>query len=130
MPISSETKQQLFETLKQTVLKHCPPLVNNKNTETAFEVIGNTPTPYGSKKVIVPGMYFSSAVIRKDSVVFYFFPTYMNENEFKDLAPKAWKCLKGKTCFHFKKLEDLDVKEINALMKKGVAAYKRMGWIK
>jgi hypothetical protein len=130
MPITTETKQAIFEKLKQILLQHCPPLVMNKNSELGVEVIGNTPAAYGSKKELVPGMYFSSIAFRKDSVVFYFFPTYKHENEFKPLAPNTWKCLKGETCFHFKKIEDVNEKELNALMKNGIKAFEKMGWIK
>ena len=130
MALSEESKSNIFQQLKMVMEKHCPPLVVNKGSQHAFEVIGNIPTPYGSKKVMVPGMYFASIVIRKDAVTFYFFPTYMNEKEFKPLAPNTWKTLKGKTCFHFKKEEQVDEKELNALFKKGIEAFKKMNWIK
>ncbi len=130
MPITEATKQHLFTSLQKIIAEYCPPLVFSRQTSDTFEVIGNTPTPYGSKKVIVPGMYMASAIIRKDSVTFYFFPTYMNEPSYKPLAPKLWKTLKGKTCFHLKKEADLDSAEIKAIFKIGVAFYKKQGWIK
>ncbi|MEY2829242.1 MAG: hypothetical protein RIQ33_1100 [Bacteroidota bacterium] len=130
MAISSETKSQIFESLKKLLLNHCNPLVISKNQHEVFEVIGNIETTYGSKKEIVPGMYFASLAIRTDSVVFYFFPTYMHEASFKPLAPNTWKCLKGKTCFHFKKLEQIDTQEIDALMKMGIQSFKKQGWVK
>ena len=131
MPINNEIKQKLFLQLKSVMQKHCPPLVHNKSSnDEAFEVIGNTPTPYGSTKKIVPGMYFASTVIKKDSIVLYFFPTYMNEAAFKPLAPTTWKTLKGKTCFHLKKETDFDEQELNAIFKKGIEAFKKQGWIK
>jgi hypothetical protein len=130
MAISTETKAEIFETLKKILLKHCKPLVVCKNKEDNFEVIGNIETTYGYKKEIVPGMYFASIAIRTDSIVFYFFPTYMHEEIFKPLAPNTWKCLKGKTCFHFKKLEQIDTKEINALMETGIKSFKKQGWVK
>jgi hypothetical protein len=85
--------------------------------------------PYGYDKKIVPGMYFSSFVARKDMVSFYFFPMYM-QAEFKDLIPIMIKTLKGKTCFNIKKPEQIDEKELAALLKKGVAAWKKMGYMK
>ncbi len=130
MPITLETKQKLFSLLKAAMLKHCPPLVNNKNKAEAFEIIGNIPTEYGSKKTIVPGMYMASIAFRTDSVVFYFFPCYMNDEAFKPLAPNTWKLLKGKTCFHFKKETDFNEAEIDALFKNGIEAYKKQGWLK
>ncbi len=141
MPVTLETKQKIFESLKKVMRKFSPPLANKKlqaysptptegEADSSYELIGNIETTYGSKKEIVPGMYFASTMIRKDSVVFYFFPTYLNEKEFKSIAPLTYKCLKGKTCFHFKKEADVNEKELNDMIKLGIVAYKKQGWIK
>ncbi|TSA50424.1 MAG: hypothetical protein D4R43_02275 [Sphingobacteriales bacterium] len=131
MPVTTEIKEKIIASVKKIMKQYAPPLVQKK-TEGAMgnEWIGNVEAAYGSKKELVPGMYFASTAMRKDSVVFYFFPTYMNEKEFLAVAPNTYKCLKGKTCFHFKKPEDVNEKELNAMMKKGIVYYKKQGWIK
>ena len=63
-------------------------------------------------------------------VSFYFFPIYTNLNEFKDMAPTLMKCLKGKSCFNFKKEEQVNEKELNAILKKGVQAWKKAEFMK
>ena len=130
MPITAEAKASIFSLLKKIMEDNSPPLVIKKNSKEGIEVIGNTPTPYGYKKEIVPGMYFASALIRKDNVSFYFFPIYGAPKEFEKLAPSAMKCLDGKTCFHFKKEEQVIEKEIRSLFKKGIEAYRKQGWVK
>ena len=105
-------------------------MVASKDKEGVFELMGNKPVPYGSKKIMVPGMYFCSAVARKDMISFYFFPIYYHTADYIDLIPTMAKCLKGKTCFNIKKAEQVDVKELNALLKKGVAAWKKQGYMK
>ncbi len=130
MTITAETKTKIFSLLEKVMEENCPPLVKKKSAKDSIEVIGNTPTPYGYKKVMVPGMYFASALIRKDNVSFYFFPCYMKPDEFKKPAPTAMKCLDGKTCFHFKKEEQVIEKEIRSMFKKGIEFYKKQGWIK
>jgi hypothetical protein len=109
---------------------NCPPLVRTKNSKEGFEVMGNVPTQYGSKKVMVPGMYFASALIRPGNVSFYFFACYTAPKEFEKVAPTAMKCLDGKTCFHFKKEEQVVEKEIRLMFKKGIGFYKKQGWVK
>jgi len=94
-----------------------------------YELIGNKPVPYGSTKKIIPGMFFAAIANRKDSVTFHFFPCYMN-TEMLESAPNLAKKLKGKTCFHFRKVEDVNEKELNTLLKKGVIAWKKMGYMK
>src|SRR3979409_2384106 len=105
MPITPADKKIIFDKLKSALEKQAPPMVACKNKEHVFELMGNKPVPYGSKKTIVPGMYFSSVVSRKDSVSFYFFPIYYHTKDFIDLIPTMAKCLKGKTCFNIKKPE-------------------------
>lgn len=116
--------------LKKVMEEHCPPLVVKRSSDKGIEVIGNTPTPYGYKKEIIPGMYFASALIRKDNVSFYFFPIYGSPKAYEKVAPHAMKRLDGKTCFHFNKEEQAVEKEIRALFKKGIEAYRKHGWVK
>lgn len=71
MPLTAEAKTAMFNTLKECLEKCCPPMVITKNSDTGIELIGNKPVPYGFKKEIVPGMYFASAILRKDVVSFY-----------------------------------------------------------
>ena len=40
------------------------------------------------------------------------------------------KCLKGKTCFNIKKVDQVDEKEVTALLKAGVKIWKEMGYMK
>jgi hypothetical protein len=130
MPITPEIQYRIFEQLKSCLEACCPPMVQVKNTADSYEIMGNKPVPYGSDKKIIPGMYFASIVARKDMVSFYFFPMYTHGAEFSKLAPTAYKCLRGKTCFNFKKPEQVIEKEIIALLKKGMQVWKREGYMK
>jgi hypothetical protein len=130
MPLTNETRTNIFNKLKKGLEKCSPPMVVKSDKPGVYEIIANKPMPYGYKKVIVPGMYFSSAVERKDMVSFYFFPCYSNPESFKSVAPTLLKCLKGKTCFNFKKEEQVDNKELAALLKKGMEIWKKMGYMK
>lgn len=129
MPLQPEVRSEIFEKVKKALKKQTPPMVVAKEKDEVFEIMGDKPVPYGSKKQIIPGMYFSSVVARKDMVSFYFFPIYFNE-AFQDLIPTMIKSLKGKTCFNFKKTEQVNEKELDALLKKGVQAWKGMGYMK
>ena len=63
-------------------------------------------------------------------VSFYLFPLYGGAEHFKNIAPIAMKCLKGKTCFNFKKPEQVIKKEISALLKQGMDVWKKQGYMK
>ena len=129
MPLTPETKEAIFNRLKKNLKKYSPPMVaSGSSSSHGYQLIGNKPVPYGYDKKIIPGMFFAAIAYRKDSVTFHFFPSYMAD--LKSTAPSLYKCLKGKTCFHFKKEEQVNEKELNALLKKGVAAWKKAGYMK
>ena len=130
MPITDETRTAIFNKLKKHLKKCTPPMVARSDSNSnGYHLMGNKPVPYGYDKKIIPGMFFAAIADRKDSVTFHFFPSYMNPN-YKEVAPSLYKCLKGKTCFHFKKEEQVNEKELSALLKKGVAAWKKAGYMK
>ncbi len=64
MPLTVEAQKEIFEKIKSVLQKQSPPMAIAKDKENVFELMGNMPVPYGSKKQIIPGMYFSSAVAR------------------------------------------------------------------
>ncbi|MCX6291154.1 MAG: hypothetical protein NT126_05260 [Bacteroidetes bacterium] len=128
--MTTEEGVKILDTIRATMKKHAPPMVVSKNGAEGLELMGNKPVPYGSKKIMVPGMYFCSVIMRKDSVNFYFFPIYFHLDDYKEKCPSILKYLKGKTCFHFKKLEQVNKKELDAMLKTGVQAWKKMGYMK
>jgi hypothetical protein len=129
MPLSAQDKTEILHRLKNAMHTCCPPMVITGNGENGMAIIGNKPVPYGYDKRIIPGMFFASASGRKDMVSFYLFPIYDNVKPFQDLAPIAIKCLKGKTCFNFKKLEQVDEAEIIAMLKLGVQYWHKLGYM-
>jgi|ERR1035437_9295313 hypothetical protein len=130
MALTDETRKIIFDKVKKELEKCSPPMVVSKDKEGVYELMGNKPVPYGYKKVIVPGMYFCSVVARKDMISFYFFPIYIKPDAFNDLAPTLFKTLKGKTCFNIKKAEQVDSKELAALLKKGVETWGKEEYMK
>jgi len=129
MALTEEVKNEIAGKLRKALAKCAPPMVITRQSETGMELIGNKPVPYGYDKKIIPGMFFSSFVVRKDMVSFYFFPMYVAD-QFKELIPTMIKTLKGKTCFNIKKVEQVNEKELSALLKKGVAAWQKQGYMK
>src|SRR4051812_27733885 len=125
MPLTAETRNEIFEKIKSVLQKQSPPMIVSKNTKDNFELIGNKPVPYGSKKVMAPGMYFCSVVVCKDMISLHFFPIYMKREMFELLIPNLIKLLKGKPCFNFKNTEQVNEKELSALLKKGFEAWEK-----
>lgn len=129
MLLTETQKQLLFNKLKKIMLENKGPLVVSNQLLNEITLIGNKSVPYGSKKTLIPGMYFASATIRKSSIAFYFFPIYGSMNDFEKIIPNTLKLLKGKTCFHFKNENEIDDSELRKMFKVGISGYKKLGWI-
>jgi len=91
-----------------------------------YELTGKKKFVIGKKEF--DGMFFSSVIIQKNFVGFYYFPVYTHAHEFKDLPDNLKKCLKGKSCFHIKKPDKELFVSIKQLLKKGSEIYKKAGW--
>jgi len=74
-------------------------------------------------------VFFASIIIRSTYVGFYYMPIYV-DTDIKDVfEPELLHLLKGKTCFHIKKLNaDLEI-QINNALDNGYQLYKKQGWI-
>ena len=113
-------------TLHNMLKSHSPALQIRVHTEKNFEAAGTIPAMQGKKKV--DGYYFASVMPKPKDIRLYFFPIYTHASEFK-LSDNLQKCLKGKSCFHIKKMDEDLQNEIEAMIGKGVELYKKDGLI-
>ena len=134
MPATAKTKhtpqEEIFDELQSLLkpyspqLKACTGLVKNKRDYNLLT----------RKEVIVAGrkydnLYFASLIEQKGYVGFYFMPIYCAPETRKSIAPGLLKLLKGKSCFHIKKLDGELRAQIAAALKQGFAGYKKNGWV-
>jgi len=78
----------------------------------------------------LPEAWLAGALIQKGYVGFYYMPVYVAPEEIKaQLKPELLKCLKGKSCFHIKKLDEELTRQIREAIEKGYQFYKKKGWI-
>jgi len=56
----------------------------------------------------------------------YLMHVYMKPQMLRDISPRLLKMLKGKTCFHIKKLDGELIKEIELAVEQGINFYKQM----
>lgn len=74
-------------------------------------------------------VYFAGLIIQSKYVGFYYFPIY-TDTELKDVFnSELIKLLKGKSCFHVKKIDDKLEKQIEEALEIGYNLYKKRGWI-
>ena len=94
-----------------------------KEKNEIFEVSGNKQAMQG--KQLVDGFYFASVVPKPKDVRLYFFPIYTHPVFFDSISPELRKCLKGKSCFHFKKLTQELRSHIESMITLGVKIYSK-----
>jgi len=129
MPITDEARILIFDKLKKNLEKFVPPMIVKTDLiNTTYEIIGNKPVPYGYNKKIIPGMFFANINQLKGSVTFHFFPSYMNP-KLNGVAPSLYKCLKGKTCFHFNNELQINEGELTLLLENGINAWRKYGYL-
>jgi hypothetical protein len=106
------------------ILKECvPPLKIESDSETNFTVIGSKEAMQGKQKV--DGFYFSSVVPKPTDIRLYFFPIYTHASEFESISENLRKCLKGKSCFHIKKMDTDLENDIRFMIQKGAVLYEK-----
>ena len=52
------------------------------------------------------------------------------DSKMKEVAPSLNKFLKGKTCFHFNKEEQINEIELRILLEMGIIAWEKLGYMK
>ncbi len=111
--------------LRAMIKKHHAHLNIRKDDSSGFEAAGTIPTMQGKQKV--NGFYFASTIPKPNDCRLYFFPIYTDTAQFQNIDPLLRKCLKGKSCFHIKKMDDSLKASIQNMIDKGIAIYKEKG---
>jgi hypothetical protein len=102
-----------------------------------FSVKTNTENEYdlwSEKNVVFAGkkrneVHFATVKINKNYVALHFMPVYV-ETDIKALFHEnLLKLLKGKACFHIKKLDDELLGHIVVALKAGDTLYKQKQWV-
>ncbi len=118
---------EIRDTLQAIFLNQVPPLKLRKKSDENYELAGTKEVMQGKQKV--DGIYFASLVPKPKDIRCYFFPIYTHVDEYKSLSDELKKCLKGKSCFHIKKLSPSMEEEIQQMMQKGIDLYRKDGLI-
>jgi hypothetical protein len=127
LPKTGDEKAEIFQILKNILSKYSPPLTEVANTDRQYELISKKPFEFmGVRK---PGICFASTKIQGSFVGLYLMHVYMKPECLQDISPRLLKTLKGKTCFHIKKIDEELMKEIEMAVEQGFQGYQRLGLI-
>jgi hypothetical protein len=113
--------------LKPLLQAYQPPLIPKTDTERDFDL-------WSLKPMVIDGrkrkeIFFAGLIIQKAHVGFYFMPIYAETDLKTVFKPELLRLLKGKSCFHIKKLDDELPLQLEAALKIGYAQYQERGWV-
>ncbi len=119
--------QTIFTTLRPLLARYQPPLASKHDDARYFDL-------WSFKDLVIEGrrrkeVAFAALIIQKSYVGFYFMPVYSDAEMKVFFKPELLSCLKGKSCFHIKKLDAELLSQIDAALQAGYVLYQHKGWI-
>jgi len=129
-----DSLQLVYEDLLRILKRHSPPfrsdlpliIAGKKGFQLTVPKPVAVPGAYGGKPV---DLQMAALILQKGYVGFYLMCIYTNQATKKKLSPALLKLLKGKTCFHVKKLDEELKKGIDAALELGEKTYRERGWV-
>ncbi len=117
----------IFQSLKDLLSPYAPPLVPKMDDASHYDL-------WSIKDLVIGGrkrkeVYFAGLIIQKGYVGFYFMPVYADTDLKAVFAPELLKLLKGKSCFHIKKLDPTLLDQIKSALQIGFEVYQARGWV-
>ena len=114
---------QTFKIPKKILKKYENPLIPGWDLDSKYDF-------WSIKNIEIAGrkgkeIYFTDLIIESNYMGFYFMPIYSDTPLKKIFSPDLLKLLKGKSCFHIKKLDKNLEKQINEALKIGYKLYKK-----
>lgn len=122
-----DNRTEVFNELRALLKHYQPPFVSRMDDDAHFDL-------WSIKDVVFAGrkrkeVYFAGLIIQKSYVGFYYMPIYA-ESELKSVfKPELLRLLKGKSCFHVKKLDPTLREQIAEALRIGFEGYQHKGWV-
>ncbi|AFH50820.1 Hypothetical protein IALB_3117 [Ignavibacterium album JCM 16511] len=122
-----EERKQIFYQIKSLMKKYEPSLVARSDFDSRYEL-------WSEKEIEIDGrkrkeFYFAGLIIQSNYVGFYFMPIYTDASLKDIFESELLSTLKGKSCFHIKKLDKKLLTQIKKSLEIGFKLYKKRGWV-
>lgn len=119
---------EIFQTIRAVLQPYAALGFNNRiNSETTYDLWSDREVVIDDKKR--SEVYFAKVRILKGHVGLYYMPVYAVPEMKEVFDPALLKLLKGKSCFHIKKLDESLLAHIEDALAEGFRLYKEKGWV-
>ena len=129
MPDATAELSEIFDRLEALLASHVPPFTVRAGVrgKRDYQLWSERPVEIDGRKR--DEVYFAGLIAQKGYVGFYFMPVYAHSDRTQLFAPELLALLKGKSCFHVKRLDDGLERHVEDALAKGVALYRERGWV-
>ena len=110
--------QPVFERLRTILQPYARDLTITQDTNDSYYLEG----PYSPK--YKRDLFFGSVQIKKNYVSFYLMPVYMYPELLDAISPELRKRMQGKSCFNFKQVDEMLLRELTSLTKRGFERFR------
>ena len=127
MPVKNPDLLPLFEELKEILALYARHFTVRRDEPGYYDL-------WSERDVVIEGrarkeVFFAGLIIQKSYVGFYFMPVYTDGGLTSVFAPELLAALKGKSCFHLKRLTPELAAHVSAALAAGYALYEERGWV-
>ena len=127
MDVKNEEFLPLFDEVKELLAPYAGRLTARRDEPGYYDL-------WSEKDIVVSGrrrtaVFFCAVIIQKSYVGFYFMPLYTDEDRSLVFGPDLLAALKGKSCFHLKRLTPALKEQITAALAAGWRLYDDRGWV-
>jgi hypothetical protein len=130
MPDETRDLDEIFDRLEASLRSYSPPLAARTGL-----VRGKRDLHLWSEKAVeVAGrkrdeVSFAALIAQKGYVGLYYMPVYAEPERKALFAPELLALLKGKSCFHVKRLDDALLAQVDRALADGFELYRESGWV-
>ncbi|MGE5229946.1 MAG: DUF1801 domain-containing protein [Deltaproteobacteria bacterium] len=127
MNVKNEALLPLFTEVKQLLTPYATWLTARKDEPGYYDL-------WSEKEIVVDGrrrkeVFFAGVIVQKSFVGFYFMPLYADDELSRVFGPELLGTLKGKSCFHLKRMTPAIRAQIEAALAAGWRLYEERGWV-
>lgn len=117
----------IFDQLRPLLARYSPPLLPKRDEAGYYDL-------WSFKDLIIAErkrkeVFFAGLIIQKSYVGFYYMPVYTDPETKEFFKPELLRLLKGKSCFHVKKVTPELLDQISDALERGYRLYQERDWL-
>ena len=130
MPDEVTDLAEIFDRLEARLARYVPPFAARTGGVAGkrdYQLWSERPVEIEGRKR--KEVYFAGLIAQKGYVGFYFMPVYTHTDRKRLFAPELLALLKGKSCFHVKRLDAELERHVEDALAHGFELYRDRGWV-